>query len=1399
MLFTLCTGNVIAEDVTDVITVSDLKATDTNYKDFSDVSKTSGAKYAGNSAKGNSAIQFNSSSPRGLVSTTSGGIVKSISISWESHTSDGRTLDVYGSNTAYSSAADLYNSSYLTQGVKLGSIVKGTSTSLTVVGDFKYIGLRSNSSAMYITSISITWAEEDNPDEYYYTLLTDASSLSSGDKIIILNTGGTSALSTTQGTNSRTGVTAADNNWSISDDKTTVTLGASTTVEVMTIGISNSHKVFISSTGYLYAASSSANQLKTRGANNDANGEWTISLNGSNEATITAQGSSTHNLLQFSSNVFNCYTSAQTAVKIYKRVPRPYTVTWVAGSNDSFYTQTDVAGTALEDPDEPSAGTYCPGGKVFVGWTATEIDGENEDSPDDLFTSVSGMTIPSGGATYYAVFAAEDDNSSVDEWVLCTSTSDITTGTYVITYNNSYYLPSETTANKNPAVGSGITASNGKLTNTVTSAMQWSFSGSSSGWTVSHTSGNTTYYLGSTDTSQGILVATTNNSYIWTVGANSSPYSGLHLRGAGSTRYLVVYNNATWRYYTDSGYEGEVALYKLSSGTAYTDYATTCASSYTLTLKDTNGSQNGDAATVTANATTFDFGSTAPSKTGYHVDGFYKESGLTNRIADAKVSAGVVTGGDFCASTAYTDGDKKYTAGADNDLYLKWEANTYSITLDDEGATTPGSTSVTLTYDANTHTAISNPVKTGYTFDGWYSGDDGTGSLVIAADGTMQSNVSVSDVQWTGANGIWKKAGAVTLHAKWTVNWKFMYNGDSYAPHTFGNNYQLTQSLSGNTTYYFRISDGGSTSYDLDGTSIMDKDNCTEWEFLKDRNQDCGITTTAPGDYVFTLDDSNSATKVLISVTYPSSVTITLDKQGHGGANETWYAAVNGTIPTPANPTDDNYTFGGWYQEPECTNLWNFSTTVSSATTLYAKWTCDWQLRGSFTSWATNPITMEITDGVASATVSTLSAMTGYTFQFYNTRESQYYGNSGPIITDISNWDYTIADNNNSRLYTGPTGDYTFKLNVSTKKGQVIYPTVDHPAAGYAYFKQQGGWTGFKVYNFTSNDYRMTDWDGSPSVTNTTTICGSTYYYFALSTDFTYVMFRDNGTNKGCELAVSGFSGKYTGEAADFTSASWHSFTTYTISFAANGASSSMSSLTVGCGTDKQITANSFIYTGHTFLGWKADVNVTIGGATVTAGTLIADAATIQNVRSDIALTAQWETKTTTITLNKNGGGGGTTNVTATYGEDMPSLSTVPTQTAYAFLGYWDTSASSGGTQYYNADKSSAHVWDKEDATFTLYARWSQNKDYFIDAMHGTIDANGNYTGTGREMTGSYTAPSLANQASGNECETAHYIFVGWQTGTPGDNGALNNNKIYRPGESMTAGNKIYYAVWAEE
>ena len=149
------TGN---SSVTDLLDreFTGIEANQTSYDSWTNTG-TSGISYAGQSAANYGSIQMRSDkNTSGIVVTTNpeGAKVSSISVTWNTNTANNRTLNIYGKNTAYTSPSDLYGDS---QGTLLGTIVYGTSTSLNITGDYEYIGLRSNSGAMYIDEINIQW------------------------------------------------------------------------------------------------------------------------------------------------------------------------------------------------------------------------------------------------------------------------------------------------------------------------------------------------------------------------------------------------------------------------------------------------------------------------------------------------------------------------------------------------------------------------------------------------------------------------------------------------------------------------------------------------------------------------------------------------------------------------------------------------------------------------------------------------------------------------------------------------------------------------------------------------------------------------------------------------------------------------------------------------------------------------------------------------------------------------------------------------------------------------------------------------------------------------------------------------------------------------------------------
>lgn len=220
---TALSGTVWAEDVTDVLTATSFAATNTTYTDFTNVSFTSDAVYAGNSAKtSNGGIQLRSkNSNSGIVSTISGGKVKSVSITVESGSN---TVDVYGSNTAYTAASDLYGNN---KGTKLGSL--SASGTVTVTDDYAYVGIRSNNGAIYLTNITIVWevAGGGTPTVATPTFSPAAGTYTSAQSVTISSaTEGATIYYTTDGTEPTTNSTQYNGAISVS---------SSTTIKAMAI------------------------------------------------------------------------------------------------------------------------------------------------------------------------------------------------------------------------------------------------------------------------------------------------------------------------------------------------------------------------------------------------------------------------------------------------------------------------------------------------------------------------------------------------------------------------------------------------------------------------------------------------------------------------------------------------------------------------------------------------------------------------------------------------------------------------------------------------------------------------------------------------------------------------------------------------------------------------------------------------------------------------------------------------------------------------------------------------------------------------------------------------------------------------------------------------------------
>lgn len=263
-------------------------------------------------------------------------------------------------------------------------------------------------------------------------------------------------------------------------------------------------------------------------------------------------------------------------------------------------------------------------------------------------------------------------------------------------------------------------------------------------------------------TSTRALATVSVNSYKMT-SATGTTADGGSITSGQSSKSCDAARTATVTYLVSSVAEGYtfVGWYdgdtEKSTSTTYT-YEATEAKTITARFK-------ANAYTVVFNGNDKTSGSMSNQTFYYNV----AQNLTTNAYGKNGYNFGGWTTNNDGTGSSYTNGQSvsnwSSTDGASITIYAKWTQN---VTLDLESGTS-GSTSVTATYNSATLGSYDNPERSGYTFGGYYSGDDGTGELIINTSKALQANKTDNADVYTGAGGIWKHAGATTLHAQWTA------------------------------------------------------------------------------------------------------------------------------------------------------------------------------------------------------------------------------------------------------------------------------------------------------------------------------------------------------------------------------------------------------------------------------------------------------------------------------------------------------------------------------------------------------------------------------------------------------------------------------------------------------
>lgn len=147
-----------------------------------------------------------------------------------------------------------------------------------------------------------------------WTLVTNMSQLSVGSKIIIAAASANKALSTLQNPKNRASV-------DIIKSTNKDTLMVNRDVQIITLELGAKERTWalsVGDMGYLYAASSSENQMKTQ-SQIDANASWVIILSDTGMATMQAMGNNTHCFMKYNAGyqTFSCFEEDGANVVLY--------------------------------------------------------------------------------------------------------------------------------------------------------------------------------------------------------------------------------------------------------------------------------------------------------------------------------------------------------------------------------------------------------------------------------------------------------------------------------------------------------------------------------------------------------------------------------------------------------------------------------------------------------------------------------------------------------------------------------------------------------------------------------------------------------------------------------------------------------------------------------------------------------------------------------------------------------------------------------------------------------------------------------------------------------------------------------------------------------------------------
>ena len=791
------------------------------------------------------------------------------------------------------------------------------------------------------------------------------------------------------------------------------------------------------------------------------------------------------------------------------------------------------------------------------------------------------------------------------------------------------------------------------------------------------------------------------------------------------TSYKLPTNKFTYQGYTfdkwktedgTSVYGNEAAIKysssQLKSGVLNL-YAQWKINQYTLTITGDSGVE-----TITGSGT-YNYGTTAnvtyQIKPGYHI------KNITGTTADGDPN-GAWTGHTGKSGTV---NDTWTVKACNRTIVVHTEPNTYTVKYDGNGNTGGSTGSSNHTYGTAKALTANGYTKTGYSFNGWNTKADGSGTAY--ADKASVKNL-------TTANG-----GTVTLYAQWTANkYTVAYNANGGTgtmaadTATYGSGYVTKANAFNRTGYTFKGWNEKADGTGTDWTNWIGKS--WTWTYTKNitlyaqwtaknvtvtfhRNTDNNDTTTSQQTFTYDVvgqkftdkgwsktgytllgwSTDKNATNASYSVTNGVSndwinknspkvdlyavwkaniYTVKYDGNGSTGGSTANSSHTYDTAKalTANGYTRTGYSFNGWNTKADGSgtayadkaSVKNLSSTNGATVTLYAQWTANkytvtYNANGGSGTMATDKATY----GAGYVTKANAFSRTGYTFVGWNEKADGTGTDWTSWIGKSWTWTYT----KNITLYAQWTkNSYYLDLN------------------GWLDGKSTGNITGYgtaDIYvdgvqkaNDVTDFYQKIPYGSKYEIKDIKAVIGHTYV----------------GVHSGSITGTIGTSN--VGVVLEFKT------NKYTVAFDKNNGTGSMSGQSFTYGVAQALTANTYKRTGYTFKGWntKADGS----------GTSYSDKQEVSNLSATdgatVTLYAQWTANKYTVTYNANGGTGTMANQELTYDKAATLNANTFKRTGYRFNG-WNTKADGTGTSY--ADKASVkNLTANSGGTVTLYAKW---------------------------------------------------------------------------------------------